>query len=910
MPPLLEGSSPSRSALRTALIYAAIAATWILVSDWLLSIPDAGAHTILQWQGAKGLGFVGLTSILLFFLLRAHLRQQREVERRFSTLGDNLPGMAYRCDIDRRWTMRHVSGATQSVTGYAPEDLLDNARVAYGDLIHPEDRDRVWEQVREALHAERPFRIEYRLRRRDGKTCWIWEQGRGVCGADLDQAIALEGLMLDITELKRVDAVARETAKRLETLGDNLPGGAIYRLRRDRSGAYRFTYASRGVERLLGISRAMMLADARAVFQLTEPPYDEEIRQTNERSARDLSIVDMELPQRLPDGTRKWIAVRSMPYPTEDGAVIWDGFVLDITQRKEAAEQLREAAAVFACTAEGVAITALDGRIRHVNEAFCRITRYRRQDLIGIQPELLKSDRHDAAFYRSIFRTLKRTGQWHGEIWNRRSDGSVYPALLTISVVPDGLGGAAGYVGAFSDITTIKQSEERLEHLAHHDPVTDLPNRLLFDLHLRKGIRAALQTNSRLAVLFIDLDRFKHINDSLGHPAGDALLRQFARRLTATLGSKRPVGRLSGDEFVILLEDIDAAADAIPVVSDLLATLKQPFVIDGNEVRISASIGISLCPDDGDTVAVLLRNADAAMYRAKEDGGNAYHFYAAEMTAAAFEHVFLENGLRSALDNDEFRLVYQPQIDVSTGRLRGVEALLRWHHPKEGQISPGRFIPTAEQSGLIRDIGLWVLRTACVQARRWLDQGLDFGLVAVNIAGRQIHDPDFVAHVENALADTGLPPHYLDLEITEGFVMRAVDPSAAELQKLRIRGVGIAIDDFGTGYSSLNHLKRLPITKLKIDQSFVRDIPDDPDNMALCDAVIAIGRSLGMSVVAEGVETQAQAAFLREKGCGILQGYLFGRPMPPDVLERLFSDTSADGATPAGCAGEGERDAV
>jgi diguanylate cyclase (GGDEF)-like protein/PAS domain S-box-containing protein len=888
MPHRLDQSSPSRTARFISLAYAAIAASWILVSDWLVALPTPGEQDLVPWQTAKGLGFVAVTSALLFLLLRSRLKQHQETERRFETLVESLPGIAYRCENDHSWTIRYVSRSVHLLTGYAPEELIGNATIAYAALIHPEDREPVCEQIQQALKADRAFRVEYRLRRRDGRLIWVWEQGRGVPDINRRGQLVLEGLMLDVTERKQAEAAAKETAERLESLGDNLPGGAIYRLHRTPSGEYRFTYASKGIEQILGISRERMLADATAAFELTEQPYRDAVHQANERSVRDLSLFEMELPQCLPDGSRKWIAVRSLPYRSADRGVFWDGIVMDITERKAVEEKLREAAAVFASTAEGVVITALDGEIRDVNPAFCGITGYRKEEVIGQNPRLLKSDRHDRSFYQRMWQSLEGRGQWHGEIWNRRKDGAIYPELLTISVVSDQQGQATGYVGVFADITSLKESEARLDHLAHHDPLTNLPNRLLFDARLGHAIHHAARNHGALAVLFTDLDRFKHINDSLGHPAGDQLLQQFSRRLTDTLRAEDTVARISGDEFVVLLEAVEGATHVAPVARKLIEALKEPFLIEGSSVRVTASIGISLYPDDGNTVAALLRNADAAMYRAKEEGGNSYAFYTAEMTAAAFEHVFLENALRGALERDEFRLLYQPQIDLESGRLLGVEALLRWHHPEEGVIPPMRFIPIAEQTGLILEIGRWVLRCACAQARRWLDQGFEFDWVGVNVAGRQVHDREFVGDVERTLAETGLPASCLELEISENFVMRRADSGVEKLQTLHAKGVGIAIDDFGTGYSCLSHLKRLPISRLKLDQGFVRGIPDEQDDMAICDAVIAMSRALSLAVIAEGVETEDQAAFLSGKGCRVAQGFLFGRPMPPEAIERLL----------------------
>ncbi|MET0072049.1 MAG: EAL domain-containing protein [Candidatus Thiodiazotropha sp.] len=596
----------------------------------------------------------------------------------------------------------------------------------------------------------------------------------------------------------------------------------------------------------------------------------------------------VETPWLRKDGQIIHVLLSSAPLDRNDWAKGVTFTALDITKRKQDEEKLRQAAAVFASTAEGVTITDLEGTILDVNQAFSDITGYTRDEVIGENPRILKSERHDRIFYQGMWKSLLTVGQWRGEIWNRRKDGYVYPELLTISSVKDRQGDTTGYVGVFADITSIKQSEERLDYLAHHDPLTDLPNRLLFNARLRQSIKHSYRQHAVLAVVFIDLDHFKHINDSLGHTAGDELLRQLAERLSLAIRSDDTVARISGDEFVVLLEDIGNAEHAAVAVDKLMEVFNAPFGLAENEVYITASMGISLYPHNGEQATELLQNADAAMYRAKDEGRNTYQFYTSELTVVAFEHVFLENALRGALENEEFRLVYQPQVDLATGEVIGMEALLRWHHPTQGIISPARFIPIAEQSGLIIDIGTWVLATACTQGKAWLDQGCDIGRIAVNVAGQQIQDHEFVRRVEAVLKASGLPAGHLVLEVTESFVMRRAEASIQQLEALRDRGIEIAIDDFGTGYSSLSYLKQLPIDKLKIDQSFVRDIPHDPNDMAISEAVIVMGKALGMHIIAEGVETDEQASFLRNKGCGQAQGYLFSKPVSAEEMGVLL----------------------
>ncbi|PZV08809.1 MAG: hypothetical protein DCF32_03980 [Leptolyngbya sp.] len=438
-------------------------------------------------------------------------------------------------------------------------------------------------------------------------------------------------------------------------------------------------------------------------------------------------------------------------------------------------------------------------------------------------------------------------------------------------------------------LAALQQSEERLHHLAHHDPLTGLPNRLWLNVHLEQSIQQAIRQKTRLAVLFVDLDRFKHINDSLGHRAGDSLLQQLGDRLRQVLRANDCIARISGDEFVIVLEDVKDIAHIGAAIARLMTVFEAPFKLEGQTVHMTSSIGISLFPDDASEAATLLRYADTAMYEAKEEGRNTYRFYAEEMTATAFEHVLFGNALRKALQQEQLHLVYQPQINLQTQRWVGLEVLLRWQHPELGEISPAHFIPIAEQSGLIHEIGTWVLQSACCQAKTWLDQGLDFGRIAVNVAASQLNHENFVQVVEDVLRKSGLPPQHLELEVTERLVMQRTEAKIQQLKQLRRLGIQIAIDDFGTGYSSLSYLKLLPIDKLKIDKSFVCDIPHDANDMAIAAAVIALGQALGMTIIAEGVEEEAQVTFLKLKGCHEAQGYLFSRPLRPEVVPKAWN---------------------
>jgi diguanylate cyclase (GGDEF)-like protein/PAS domain S-box-containing protein len=551
--------------------------------------------------------------------------------------------------------------------------------------------------------------------------------------------------------------------------------------------------------------------------------------------------------------------------------------------RDAANEQLKLAAAVFDNSLEGIIVTDRNGTILAANTAACQATGYAVGELVGSNPRTFNSGRQSKAFYASMWETITHAGQWKGEIWNRRKNGEIYPEWLSISAVRDEQGEIANYIGIFIDISRQKEAERNLDYLAHHDTLTGLPNRMLFNDRLLVAIAKARRNHQALAVLFIDLDHFKYVNDTFGHSEGDFLLQAVARRLKGCLREEDTLSRMGGDEFTILLHDLDGQGAEL-VARKILEAMKLPFNLSEHRLYVTASIGISVYPDDGDEPASLLKNSDTAMYRAKEQGRDNMQFFRENMHEYSIRRVEMEQNMRQALEQEEFRVYYQPQIDLASGRMTGVEALLRWLSPETGLALPGQFIPLAEETGMIVAIGEWVLRAACRQCKAWHESGRHGLRVAVNLSARQFQQANLVGMVANVLRDTGLDPGCLELELTESIAMQNAEEAVATLNSLKQLGVQISIDDFGTGYSSLSYLKRFPIDKLKIDQSFVAGIAEDPNDAAIIIAVIALAHSLGLQVIAEGVETVEQLDFLKMHSCNEVQGYLFGRPMPAEAL--------------------------
>ena len=564
------------------------------------------------------------------------------------------------------------------------------------------------------------------------------------------------------------------------------------------------------------------------------------------------------------------------------------GLIEDVSERREMEDRLRLAAQVLENTSEGIFVTDAQRNIILVNPAFTELTGFDSADVVGHRPSVLSSGRHDAAFYERIRAALGESGKWQGEIWNRRKSGELFAEWLNISAVRNERNEITNYVAVFSDITSRKQTEERLNYQANHDPLTTLPNRTLFYERLSRALARAHRNRLTVGLLFLDLDHFKEVNDTCGHLIGDMLLQTVAERLSGCTRQGDTVARLAGDEFTVILEDIADFRDAAIVSQKILRQLAEPFHLNGFRLQVTTSIGISLYPADGEDIQTLLRNADAAMYRAKKQGKNNYQFHSETLNAQAFERLALESSLLHAVERNQFRLHYQPVYDLTSGQVVAVEALLRWQHPEVGLVLPAQFLSLAEETGLIMPIGRWVLVEACKQMAAWHAAGLDTLRITVNLSGQQLQQFDLIDNVAAALHESHLAPDFLELELPESSVMGKDHENSRVLTALKGLGVRIAIDDFGTGYSSFGYLRRLPIDTLKIDQSFVRDIMTDADDAKIITAITAIAHSLRLNVVAEGVETVEQLSFLKKHQCDQAQGFLFHRPLPPDELTRLL----------------------
>ena len=562
-------------------------------------------------------------------------------------------------------------------------------------------------------------------------------------------------------------------------------------------------------------------------------------------------------------------------------------------QKRAAAEQLQLAARVFENSAEGIMITDARNRILMVNKTFSKVTQYEPEEVIGQNPNLLSSGRQGPTFYKSMWESLTKTGEWHGEIENRRKDGELYPEWLNISVVRQPDGTISNYVAVFSDLTNRKEIEQRIQFLSHFDTLTALPNRTHFHDQLERAISTDAGRHAKLALLTLDIDRFQLINDSLGHDAGDSILIEIATRLKGSLTPGDTLCRLGGDEFAIILNHIESNSDASAIAVICQTRLRKALQINGHEIHLSASIGISIYPDDAQTVEGLITCADSAMYSAIEHGGNTFRFFQADMNARSAERMRIESLLHHALERGEFSVFFQPLVNARNGQIDGAEALLRWHNEELGSVGPSVFVPLLEDTQLIRHVGKWVLRKSCLENRRWRQRtGRDM-FVAVNLSAVQLADDNLIKDIQHILEDTGCDPRYLEIELTESSIMHDAEMGIRTLNRLKDLGIRLSIDDFGTGYSSLSYLNRFPLDTLKIDRSFVMNAASDQNAQAIIKAIVAMGHTLGFDIIAEGVEDTDQLTLLGDHSVDILQGYHFSRPIPAIEFEELVARTEA-----------------
>jgi diguanylate cyclase (GGDEF)-like protein/PAS domain S-box-containing protein len=727
-----------------------------------------------------------------------------------------------------------------------------------------------------------PPEVEYRILLAGGDIRFI--RGSGELQVDaMDRPLRMVGSAQDITGHKRAELAVRESEGLLRTIMDN---ASTVIFMKDLDGHY--LHVNRQFETLFHVSNDGVRG--KTDYELFPKDMADAFIRNDQKvvqSGQQLEVEELALHD---DGCHIYLSVK---FPIRNGhgelyAVC--GMATDITERKRIELDLNIAAIAFECQ-EAMVITDANNIILRINKSFTESTGYAESDALGKKISILKSGRHDADFYAKMWESILSTGTWQGEIWDRRKNGEIYPKWLSITAVKGRDGIVTHYVGMHTDITERKAVEEQIKLLAFYDPLTGLPNRRLLYERLKHGINVERREGKQLALLIMDLDRFKSVNDSLGHLAGDELLQQVAGRIAASLRDVDMVARLGGDEFVVLLEDITKSDDAARIAEDIISDLSKPFnLVQGHDVQIGVSIGISLYPQHGDCPDALMDHADAALYQAKGAGRGRFAYFSKELTEAAQERMALETRLRHALEQQELRVFYQPQVDIISGRVIGAEALLRWLDPVEGLVMPSQFIPIAEETGLIVEIGAWVLREACRQGQEWLDEGLPPITLAVNVSAHQFRRSDFCALVASVLEETGFPAQYLELEITEsGLLEKLVEDTATELlNRLRIHGIRLAIDDFGTGYSSLAYLKHFPLDVLKIDKSFIDDIPFQQDDMEIASTVVAMGHILGFKVLAEGVETQEQLSFLQEKGCDSYQGFLKSKPISADEFVKFL----------------------
>ena len=934
----------------------------------------------------------------------------RGIEEQYRSLVANIPGVVWKVDFQGK--VRFVGNQIETMLGYSAAEFYQLGDSVWFDSIHVEDRQRVAEAYESMINNGTNYDVECRVQRKNGE--WLWVNDRAIATTESDGVRVATGLLSDITARKEADQALQTLAAIVEFSEDAI-------LSKSLDGV--ITSWNRAAEKMYGYTRAE--AVGRHMSFLFPPDRQSEMTRILEQIRSGYPIECLETQRLSKAGLLIDVSVTTSAIKDGNGRVVGVSTIArDITLRKRSEEQLKLQSAAIEAAANSIVITDSEGRIVSVNRAFTTMTGYNKDEVLGKNPRLLKSEVQSDRYYDNLWSTISSGKVWTGEIVNKRKDGTTYPEEMTITPVvlpfgdtthtffiaikhditerkqweeallfktalleaqaettidgilavdesgqiimanaqfglqfgiPDELLSTRddqallmhvmamvehpdafvekvkylyshpdeksrddfrctngkvfdrysaplvdtknryrGRIWYFRDVTDRKLAEDRVQYLAYYDALTGLPNRALLQDRLRKALADARRHKYKVALLFLDLDRFKDINDSLGHSVGDLLLKEVAERLKKWGREQDTIARLGGDEFLIMLTHLDDFADAAVAAERLSKSLAAEFIVQGHSLTIGCSVGISIFPEHGADSETLIKNADAAMYNAKGNGRNNLRFYTEKMNAEVMERLALEKSLKVAIGKKELFLEYQPQVDISSGAIIGLEALLRWRHPELGLVPPDQFIRLAENSGLIVTIGEWVLRTACGQARKWQDEGLPKVTVAVNVSAIQFRQESFCETIRKVLRETGLDPQYLELELTESLLLTNAEVMSSVIHELKAIGVTLAIDDFGTGYSSFAYLRQFRISKLKIDRLFIRDVAVNPDDAAITAAIISLAKNLNLKVIAEGVENEAQMSFLREYHCDEIQGYYFSKPLSVDMVREKFR-----GHTPA-----------
>lgn len=870
--------------LKITFLYAIFATLWIVVSDQWLMITFDDIFLLGYVARAKGLFFVAVTTLLLYFLLKNwYASLQQSIESSHLLMQSALDAVV---SMDKHGKIMTWNSQAESIFGYSQSEAIgcEVAELIIPSVYRNAHQEGMRRFVETGVSTMLETHVETEGRRADGSEFPI---ELTVVRQMQNNQLFFTAYIRDLTERKKAEALLKESEEKFRLFVHYSPSAiAMFDCEmRYLAYSHRWLIDYRLVEQeLVGRSHYEIFPNL--------PERWKDIHQRCLAGAVEKCNEDSFLRS---DGVVDWVHWETHPWLRSNGDI--GGIIIFsevITERKLAENELRIAATAFESN-EAMLITDTQQTILKVNQAFTRITGYTAEEAVGNKPSILKSNKQSKQFYDSMWESLNQDKFWQGEIWNQRKNGELYPEWLSISAVTDKYGQVSNYVAAFTDMTAIKESQEIIHNLAYYDPLTHLPNRRLMLERLKQTLMSHSSNNQHSAILFINLDNFRILNDSKGHAIGDSLLLAVTSHLQAIVHADDTVARIGSDEFVVLLNKLNKVTDLAAIQAETIAkrvlfSINQPFDLQGYEYQCSASIGVTLfCDGDDVTADELIRQSEMAMHLAKEMECNTISFFDPAIQLALESRVQLETWMRKAL-NDQYRLYYQIQVD-DKGKATGAETLIRWHHPEQGVIAPADFIPLAEKTDLILSIGQWVLESACTQLKTWEhDPNTQHLILAVNVSSKQFRQPDFVASVLTVLEKTGANPDKLKLELTESMLVDNIEDIIAKMKILRNKGVKFSLDDFGTGFSSLAYLKRLPLNQLKIDQSFVREARTNARDTAIIHAIITLGHSLNMEVIAEGVETEEDRNFLAAHGCNDYQGYFFSKPIPIDMFEKLLHD--------------------